>query len=241
MAHKLITVREDATYWELKAYFQSNFRKIGSKDRLIIFSYLINQTSYGIKKGIAEYNREMIDLYRFGVENKIMIIDGYFDISSFENTVILYCKDKQYEWALKFIKNWKGYLEPKIRKYIVAVSEAYILFEQGNYNEAHQKMLSYEELDFHDHIRAHILLIGCYVELEHYNIDFIHVKCDNFARSARRSKVVSEENKRAILNFVKIVKQLDQLGIDKYALLEELNKMDFVFSKKWLTEKIREL
>lgn len=240
MAHKLITVREDATYWELKAYFQSNFRKIGSKDRLIIFQYLINHISYRVKRGVKVFNRESIDLYRFGVDNMILIIDGYFDVHSFENIVAVFCNDKQFTWSLQFIKNWRGNLKTKVRKNTVTYCEAYILFEQGKFIESHQKINQNKRPDFHDDIRISLLRIRCFVELKQYH-GILYDTCESFARTTRRKKFISKVTKKSVLNFLKIVQRFSKPGLNKALAIEELNKMDFVFFRTWLKEKLQAL
>lgn len=240
LAHSLLADRADQTYRELKAYFQANFRKLASKDCLIIFSYLMNHVSYSVKKGIRAYDRESIDFYRFGLDHEILIIDGYFDIASFENIVAVFCTDKQYKWTSQFIKEWSDFLRPERRINVVTYCEAYNLFEQSKFNEAHQKINQNKTSDFHDDIRVNLLRIRCLVELEQYH-SILDTACENFARITRRKKVISTATRKSVLNFLKIVRQFSKLRLNKTLLIKELNEMEYVFFRKWLLEKVQTL
>jgi hypothetical protein len=240
LALKLLDKRDDATYWELKAYFKANFREIQAKDRLIIFNYLMNHIAFGVKKGTKAFDRESIDLYRFGVDHEILIVDGDVNIQTFENIVAIFCKEKEYEWTSRFIRKWGAYLKQEAREYVVAMSEAHLLFEQGKYREALDKIDQNQKLDYHNDIRANILIITCYVELEENHQTFLD-KCDSFARNVQRNRVIGADTKKSVANFLKFVRKLDKPGLDKTSLIRELEDMKYIFARKWLREKVQSL
>ena len=238
LAMELIKKRENSIFYTLKEFYLSNLSKIKKKDQLIIFNYLINHTSYCIRLGLQEFNTEVLKIYRFGVDNKIMIINGYFDKSSFENTVIVFCKNEAYKWAEQFLVNWQATLNPRIREITISICKAYILFERSEFEKAENLLTDLRAVNFLDQIRITILLLSCYVELKRDDDDVI-TKCENFERASRRNRIINQSTRKAIFNFTNFVKKIYNPNTSKILLLKQLNETEQVFSRNWLIEKIQ--
>ena len=207
IASDLIEQKEISLFFQLKNLYFNNYLKLDKRDQSIIFHYLINHASYRVKLGEDEFNKEIFLVYKHGIHQQFMIVNSYFDKSSFINIVIIATKNKEFEWGEKFIKKWQNYLMPKIQLDTILICKAYILFEKNKIDETIKLLAEVNSVNFHYSIRANILLISCYLESGDYEPSFILNKCSNFNRIARRNQLIHPTTLKSILNFNKFIKK----------------------------------
>ena len=108
LALKLIKSKEASTYFELKNYLQENALRLNNRDNLTLFSYLLNFVAGCLKNSLHEFNDEALSLFKLGIDQKILIVDGYFDVAWFNNIVDFACKLKKDRVGKKLCENLAG-------------------------------------------------------------------------------------------------------------------------------------
>ena len=109
-------VKED--HGELKTltdYFISNIHLLRQEDQANILKILLNYCIRLVNKGKLEYTHISFTLYKIGLEQNCLLLKDKLTLQTFNNiiSVSLYCN--AFDWAKKFIDDYKKRLDPKIR------------------------------------------------------------------------------------------------------------------------------
>ena len=96
---EMIQKQSTDSYYALKTLFLTQYTALCQDDQFTILTYLINFTSYVIKKGDDSFITESFELLKFGVERQHFIIDGVFDPNHFLNTVEAASRSKYFGWG----------------------------------------------------------------------------------------------------------------------------------------------
>ena len=114
----------------MKERFFTQFEQLQAADRFVIISYLLNHTSYEIRRGKDEFIEASFDLIRFGVDREIFIIDGVFDAVHFLNAIEVSSRLQKYDWAHDLIAKWSDRLPTETKDYYISLGLALIHFKK---------------------------------------------------------------------------------------------------------------
>lgn len=238
LALQLFEKREEDTYSKLKNIFFKNIKNFSRENQLIFLTYLINHHSYRMKNGLLLSRTEFFELYQFGVEYEVFIVDGVFDVSHFNNIVGLGCTLKELKWLKKFIKNWSPKLNDDIREQTELMSKVSLLFAGGEFEQIIELTRTIEFKGLNNKLRFRCIQIASSYELDSYSsqdvIDLC-IACENFAR---RNTEIGEYMKLGLLNFTKFVKKLSVFPPQKEKIKAELERGEFIYFGDWLKEKV---
>ncbi|HHM21605.1 MAG TPA: hypothetical protein ENJ20_06235 [Bacteroidetes bacterium] len=219
------------------------------------FAVLLMTINIGIKEistnGTNLYPH-IFDLYKFALEEKYLIRDGYIVDSIFVSIVVAACYNKAYKWTERFIKDNKENLKKEKRKDALFLSKAYIMFQKGNYD---QTLSHIQHVKFHNHsysVRTKALEVRCIYELSRQgrsNYDELLVsKLHAFERWLynRKKKDMSKHKAESYLNFIRLTQKLlscqnNSNQATKKKLKENLDNITPLALRGWLNKKIIEL
>lgn len=237
----LINEKSSNDFFQLKEiYLQSNL-KISKRDQIAVMMYLANFTAQSIRNDKPEFYQEAFDVYEFGIENKLLIEDGYISTTTFLNIVNTACYLKKYDWASDFISCWKKHLERNVRQDIVKISFAHLSFAQEDYPETLKRLKDQKFKNLFFKLVAKGLMMMSQYELNPFEDDLSRNN-DNFQKFLQRDNVLTHSFTRAWLNFSQIFGRILTYNPNKPSskkrLLTDLNDKDEIIKKYWLLEKI---
>ncbi len=239
-AFQLIQNRNTDLYFELKKTFIKEYTLLGKNDQFIILSYLLNHTSFEIRKGKDEFIKESFQLIKLGIQDQLFIINGIFDSNHFLNAIEVASNLQHFDWAWDFIAQWSSTLAPDTKDYYVSMGIALIHFKRKDY-EACSDVLApivlKEPLDTQRGILLHI------ISLYETNCapDFILSRCTTIKQFIRNSQFISEDRRKGILLAVKVLEILLKPQPNKRKLNHLLKSSDNFHYKSWLIQKVKEL
>lgn len=195
----------------------------------------INNNKEGMRK-------ELFELYRNGVENKILIENGVLSHYTFRNIVNMGTAFKEFEWINHFIQDYQQYLSPKYRDESVRFASAKLHYSKGEYGAA---MRIIATMDFDDVLMnlysKAILAIMYYEEDE---IDSLESLLDSMRTYIRRKGVMG--NYKAIYsNFITYTRKLikvnpfDKTQVKK--LKKEIMEVRSLPEKQWFITQVEQL
>jgi hypothetical protein len=171
----------------------------------------------------------------------------YYNSLRFINTVTYGCYLKDFNWLEQYIKKYLNRLNPEYQKSIGHLTQAYINFEQGNYDNSLMNL----GLVNYDHflIKLYIRELSLLIYYETGNIESSYLMIDSFHHFLSTNKSVSEIHRKKYSKFLGIYKDLLGLKLghsEKTARslrAETMNNLQVLRprSAKWLLEKIDEL
>jgi hypothetical protein len=191
---------------------------------------------------MPHYLRELFELYRHGLAQKVLfdgkVLSRYTFINVVTNATIL----KEYEWTGSFIKEYKQYLENKYRDNIVSYSLGKLLFEKKEYDAA---MRLFNQVDYDDilmNMNSKVMQIQMFYELDEFDV------LESFLESTRaylfRKKVIAY-HRSTFKNFLRFTKKLVKTNpystAQRDKLQKEIEEASPLTEKKWLLEKLEDL
>lgn len=230
-------------YGMLKELVLKNLNKFNRIEQVDLFTCLRNYCIYYFNKGHVKMAMELLELYRSGLENRLVMLEsGELNYYDFLNIISIGCETRQLEWTRSFIEEYSGFLKKEIRKPAKTVGLAQIHFHKEEYQEALEKLN--EKTTFtsnYDKLIEKSLRLRCYYELKEF--DLLDYYLDAYRKFLQRNKDIASEVKARDLGLIRFTKKLIYIQNDK-AQLEKLRD-DITISKKvklkkWLLGKVRE-
>ena len=211
-------------------------------DKLIFLSYLINFASSQIKKRNFTYYQAAYDLYVFGIEEKLLLKNGYFSPTKFNNIVRIACVLKKFTWIEQFISEWGKFLPSNYQQAVVQISNAYILFEQRKFNQTLETIAHLSFDDPYIELRARTLMLKSYFELYQFsNKHLILDYCKSFDNFLRRNLVVNQVTVASYRALIQFIRKMLHKKLNFKAVNNWYQQVPYIFSKFWIEEKIYKL
>ncbi len=247
----LIDHPQEAGFLKLKSTWLEIENKFSTDVRYQLFYQLINMAWFSCVG--AKRTTEIFKILVHGFEEEILVNAGYLETNMFNNFVDIGCSLKEFKKVTAFIEKCIPYLRAgrDKKENITRLYEAFLLFGEGQFDEALLKTNFVEFSDPSYGLRAYPLVIKCLYETKKSKgFEEIETRCNAYKQYLHRkhkqgfiNKLSREEN----LNFMKIVRQLPNASSSKYArispdmLLEQTKTMQRLINRAWLLEKINAL
>ena len=239
----MISTEEEKYFNNLMKYrnlFESHLSEIDD------YNIVITSMQYCYKKvlkGNFEYRKQMFEISKIIFE-KNLIPAGFLEPYLFTNLIRNASYIKEFEWAEKFINEYKSRLNPDTMVDVTEYSIAMIEIGKGNFEKslAHLSKINIEMSNMKIEIKN--LLIIIYYELNY--IEELISMIDAYKHFLKRDKTISENTRdqnslfiRLISDLVKVRLKNDKESIEMFRL--ELDKLDYFILKDWLMNKTIEL
>ena len=99
---------------------------------LIAINYCIKQQNRSEKVFV----KEGFELYKSGLENKILLENGILSVYTYKNVHLLADKIQEYDWILIFLEKYKSFLPTEQRENHYNFNVAQYFFRRKNYQKA---------------------------------------------------------------------------------------------------------
>lgn len=180
----------------------------------------INYCIRQLNQGKLEYAKEALFLYRYGLDNRIMFEDGILSPYHYKNATTAALKINDYEWAEKFLHDFKQYLPANERENIFKYNLAIFNFRKKDFDTA---MTLLREVNFKEaplNLDVRRLLARTYYELNEMSSLFSLI-----------------ENSKVYLHRQKEIGYIKEMYSNFFKFLDKILKIDL--KNKTDKEKIR--
>ncbi len=186
-------------------------------------------------EGEAQFAREGLDIYKSGLENKVILEKDRLSRFSFNNIVGFGIQLKEFRWVEAFMKKFASALEQEHQESTIHFNKARLAFARKTYREA---MLLLQHSDFDDLVNNLIsktILLKIYFELDEF--DLLESHPASLEVFIRRRKL-SDYHRKNYRNIIYVVKKILALPLDerskKEALLAEVEELQPLSERGWL-------
>lgn len=180
-------------------------------ERWNLYKYAINFCIKKINSGKSNYHKELLDLYKVLLENKIIFPNGYLSQWTFKNIITVSAHLEAFDWTETFIQQYESYLIPEEKFNAITYNRATLYNAQKNYPAALQTLHNVEFTDSSYHLGAKIIQLKSYYELE--ETEALYSLIEAFRKYLLRNKDISDYRKKANNNMLKIAKGIYQLKV----------------------------
>jgi len=216
--------------------------KLSSIDDYNIGIIMMQYCYKRVNKGDIEYRKHQHEITKYMLA-KDLIPAGYVEPYFFTNVVRNAAHIKEFEWAEKFINDYRIRLNPDFTGELSDFSFAMIEFSRGEYEKA-LKSLSKINLEM-SNMKFEIknILIMIYYELN-YSEELISM-IDTYRHYLNRDKALSDSIRRSGILFVNSVSELVKLKQKEKSgsvlkLKREISELQSSGLKEWIIKKAEE-
>ncbi|MBK9506769.1 MAG: hypothetical protein WBP31_03920 [Chitinophagales bacterium] len=211
-----------------------------------IFEMYVYAKNYCIRKinhGDVEYIRELFDLYKVMLKDRIIFKENYLSQFDYKNIVYLGLRISEFDWVKNFISKYNEHLDPAIRQNAYTFNMAYYHFFQNNYDEVLTLLRSVEFTDFYYHLDSKSLLLKTYFELEETEALFSLIEA--FKVYIKRNNLIPAYQKTGYINMIKLSSKLYKWKLNPknniQDIVDEFNNTKPVVDVLWMRKKLETL
>ncbi len=184
--------------------------------------------------GELAYVKEALILYQWGFNNQILLENGIMSPYYYKNAQLLAIKIEEYDWAEKFLNDFKSFLPEKDRENIYKYNLAIFHFRKKDYGTAMSLLQQVNLKETLSNLDARRLLARIYFDLKEMAALESHIESSKVY--LHRQKDIGY-HKEMYANFFKFLERLLKLNNsleEKHKLHEEINTAKLVAEKEWL-------
>lgn len=203
-----------------------------------LYEYALNYCIRQIRKVREEYVAETLLLYEQGVESGLLLGQtGKLSPWHFKNIIKLALRLRRFDWAEQFIRDKNALLDDDFKADALHYNLAELFFYTHRYDEALRHLNRVEFTDVYYNLGAKVMLAKIYYETD--ALDPLESLLHAFRIYLRRNKILSEDVRRAYLNFITLLRRLLRATPDGLAgLRRQVEKTESLTEKNWLLEQM---
>jgi len=242
----LLTIRDEQEvhFNQLLNLIDKYYLNIPKNELLSIYTTITNFCVRKVISGHTEYSQTLFTIYKKQAEQNVLSHDRYIPAQLIKNIVSLCGTISELEWAENFLESHINDIKPEIRESVYHYNKAMLAFYQKDFQSAMDHLNQTEKMDLSFEIGRKTVLLRTYYELkESLAFDAL---CKSFREYVHSQKEMPTRRKKAYVNFVSVLRKIERIRQqgkhDKILpLMEKINNYQFLTSKPWLIEKLKEL
>ena len=231
---------DEESFKQLKLLIERHWPDFPMEESRNIYVLAINCCIKRLNRGNRAYIREGFELYKSGLENKVLLENGVLSKYTYDNAARLGLALKEFDWVEFFLKSYKSYLPASDRENIFTYSLAVFYFQKPDYENAMELLLKVDFKDVLNNLDARRMLLRMYYELGEYNA--LESLLESFKVYLNRQKNIGY-HKDHYVNLIYFINKMLRTNLDdrgqKNKLIKEIESRSSVAEKSWLLEQLR--
>ncbi len=232
---------EDVNYRNFHDLLFSSINDLTKGDLKLFLHFMESLCAQKINSGRTVFYRDLFDTFDFQIKHNLYNTDlTQITVLKFRNIVLSAIRTEEYDWAEKFIHDFRNKLQKENRKNVVELALAQLNFARGNFNETleHLNKIKTDQVYFKIDVRS--LNLMTLFELGYYESAISLI--ESFKKLLNNNPIFTEQYSRKNMNFINSVNSLIRLKIDSdqngiNELKSKVNSFDVISNKKWLLQK----
>lgn len=194
----------------------------GASELFDLYRTALNYCTAKVNQGLTDFAKRALRLYRKGLQRGILLDNNIVPKHVFGNAVGFAIKLHEYEWAEKFIQEYKDRLDEKERNSIVNFNLSRLFFEKGEYKTAQRLLMHFEYDDMLLNIIAKTMLLKIYYETDEF--DALESLIDSMRIYLQRKEALDPTRKAGYKNLLSLMKKMLQINIFSRAQREKFRE-----------------
>lgn len=230
----LLTSSAPVTYFEeLKARVVTLDEELSEKDMNFTYTVLVNFCIRSIRQGKKEFAAPLLFLYKSALDKGLFLDKGMISPWHFKNVIKLGLGLQRYDWVREFIHQYGPKLEAAERTEAMHFNLADLYYHQKEYDKAQIQLREVEFSHLRYYLHGRILLAKIYYTTKAW--EALDSLLSSFRVYLLRSKKMSRDEKRAYLNFIRLLDKILRSLPDKHAKVrEQIQQTVVVTDRSWL-------
>lgn len=211
-------------------------KKNDLKDALVL---LINFCIKKINQGYAQYEVEVFNHYKIGIDNNILIERNLLSPFTYSNALNIAIKLNNLDWAEEMLEKYKEYLDTEYPYDYYSLNKAKVLLAYKKFNEALDFVNKTEINDLLTQLQLRIVQLKIFIELDEYRLAESYIA--NFKQLLKRKGIINyhKTNFNKIASYMlKLIKIAPYSKAGKMKLIKAIQMEPVLSEKSWLLEKL---
>ena len=212
----LLTLRDgenETHFLKLKETLDKNHNIFNKTELRDMYAFAQNYCIKRINLGKSIFLKELFHIYQVLLVSEIIFTDGVLSQWDYKNIVVVGLRLDQEEWIGNFIEAYKNKLNADERENAYLFNSAYFSFYKKQYSTVLKKLQQVEFSDLYYQLDSKNLLVKTFYEKDDQDALFACIA--SFTTFIKKNKLVSEYQRLAYLNFLKLVEDLSTLDLSK--------------------------
>jgi len=206
LAFKLIDTEQEEYFRALCKNLQEQSDKFHLYEKENLYRLVINWCIRKVNGGFENYVSDAFELYKQVLKEKIFIDNKKMSSYTFANIVTFGINLNELEWVENFLKNYSKYLPKEIRQNEMFYHAGVLKYKQKQLKKAKHLLLNFTSKDYLMNVRAKVILIRVYFELEEY--DSLDPLIESVRVYLKRKNKLAKIHFDYYNNFIKYCKKL---------------------------------
>ena len=239
LAYKILNDASEPHFRQFKTFLADNRAAFPLEEVRDFYLLAINFCIRRSNAGAPDFGNEALDLYKDGLETRILLENGQLSPYAYNNVLMLALKTQQYDWAKTFLDAFKPALPAADRDAIFDYNSALLHYRLGAFSEAMMLLQRTAPRDPFQNLHNRVMLIRIYVETG--ETDALESLMESFTKFLARQKQLGY-HREMCLNFLSFVHKLLKINLkdkkQRAILRGEIENEKLVSEKKWLLERL---
>lgn len=229
-------------FFKLKAALAEHGHLFPNEEIRDLYLIAINFCIKKHNEGKDNYLKFELDLYEEGLKHKYLYINNGISRFTYRNVVTLALTLKEYDWASKFIEDYKNDLEDAYKIGNYNYCKARLSYEKGDYDAVFQLLQKADYDEVLINLAAKALLLKVFYETSAFETLEAHLEA---MRTYIRRKVFLSYQQENYLNLIVFTKKLLK---NQISALEKINEIKneiisckSLAERKWLLDMVGKL
>ena len=239
-------VNDSATYLKFRNLLFGSIDKLTRAESQHLLHLLESIIAQKINAGMLEYYSDLFDTYEYELKHDLYKPNRQqpLTIMKYRNIYLTALKTGKFEWAEKFIHEYRDELQKRDRQSIVDLSMAQLNFEKKDFEATLKYLQKVKTSQIFYKIDVKILSLMALYELSHYETALSAI--DSFRKMLANNKTLTEQYSGKNRNFSAILGQLIKSKIDntpggRAEILKRISDTPQLGNRNWLIKKAGDL
>ena len=207
-----------------------------------IYILAINYCIRKINKGQEKYKAEALTLYKYGLQEGSLLIDGVLSDFTYKNIAVLGISLEEFDWVNQILVNYKPFLDARTRENTFSYTMALVHYKRKEYDGAMDYLRNVTYSDTLNNLNARRMMMRIYYETGAMNA--LDSAIDSFQAYIRRQKDIGQY-RESYQRLLKYMRKLANVNINDSAKLsvlsEDIQNSEAFPEKEWMVESIGKL
>ncbi len=206
-----------------------------------IYLLAINIAIKRYNQGHREMAKDLLELYRSGIDKKILLTNNILSRFTYKNIVVLALTQKLFDWAESFVKDYNSLLEKDYQEVMYQYNLAKLYAEKKEFDSALQYlMLTNNSDDVYINIDTKMLLARIYHEQN--NVEAQSALIESFRKILNRKKKILGYHYLSYKNYLQSINKMTILNPydakERASLLKDIEKTKPLPDKHWFLQQL---
>lgn len=239
-------IEDDESYKIYKELLYANMDNLKRDEAHSILHFLESICAQKINSGRHEFYKDLFETYELELAKNLINAkaDTPLTVMKFRNIYLTAVRAGKFEWAEKFINDYKNELHEENKINIVELALAQLNFEKGEFGKTLQHLHKIKTDQIFFKVDVKVLNLMAFYELGHYESAISLI--ESFKRMLTNNTSLTEQYSQKNIAFANSVNSLIKVKssydeISAQMLKEKIMNTEVIGNKGWLIKKIDEM